>query len=54
MSCSHELSFASREWRIVDQDMHANRWRIDIYELKRRAILAIGQRFADVNVLKAS
>ena len=54
MPCSHEFSVAPCKRRIIDQNLHANCWRIDIDELKRRALLAIGQCFADVNVLKAS
>ena len=49
-----ELSFASGEGRIVDQNPHPDRRRIDIDELQRRTLLAIGQRLADVNFFKAS
>ena len=48
-----ELSFATGEGRIVHENPHADRRRIDIHELQRRALLAIGQRFADVNFFKA-
>src|SRR4029079_17854564 len=54
MSRSHEFSFAPCKRRIVNENMHANRRRIDVDELKRLALLAIRQRFADGNVLTAS
>ena len=54
MACSHEFSVTPRKRRIIDQNLHANCWRIDVDELKWCALLAIGQCFADENVLKAS
>ena len=45
----HKFSFAAREGRIVYQDPHPDRGRIDIDKLKRRMLFAIGQRLADVN-----
>ena len=44
-----KFSFAPGKRRIVHQDAHANRGRIDIHELKRRPLFAVGQCFADVN-----
>ena len=40
--------------RIVDQNPHADGRRIDVDELERRALLAIGQRLADVDILEAT
>ena len=53
MAGGDELPFASGKGRIVDQDAHANRRRIDVDKLQRLALLAIGQCFADVNFLEA-
>ena len=47
-----ELSIATGKGRIVDQDPHPNGGRIDVDKLQRRALLAIGQGFADVNFLE--
>src|SRR4030095_332362 len=38
LPCSHELSVAARKRRIVDENLHADCWRIDIDELKWRAL----------------
>src|SRR5438477_6096198 len=54
MPCRDKFSFAAGKRRIVDQNVHANRWRIDIHELQWRPFLAIGQRFADINFLETS
>src|SRR5207237_9788643 len=54
MPCRDKFSFAAGKRRIVDQNVHANRRRIDIHELQWRPFLAIGQRFADVNFLETS
>src|SRR5215468_2230042 len=54
MTCSNKFSVTPCERRIINQNLHANCWRIDIDELKRRALIAIGHGFTDVNVLKAS
>src|SRR5439155_18048968 len=48
----NKFSFAPGKRRIVDQNMHANRRRIDIYKLKRRPFFAIREGFADINFLE--
>ena len=53
MAGGDKLSFASGEGRIVHQNPHPDRRRIDIDELKRRALFAIGQRLADVDFFEA-
>src|SRR5437667_956989 len=52
MSCRHKFSFAPGKRRIVYQNLHANRRRIDIHKLKRRPFFAICQGFADINFLE--
>src|SRR5262245_17022698 len=42
MPRSHKFSVAAGKWRVVNENAHANCWRIDIDELKWRAFLAIG------------
>src|SRR5713101_5960748 len=53
MSRRHKFPLASGKRRIVHQDAHSNRWRIDIDKLKRRALFSIGQRFTDISVFKS-
>src|SRR5205823_7014612 len=48
----NKFSFAPGKRRIVDQNMHANRRRIDIYKLKRRPFFAVCEGFADINFLE--
>src|SRR5205814_7977913 len=50
----HKLSFASGERRIVHQNPHPDRGRIDVDELKWRMFFPIGQGLADVNFLEPS
>ena len=47
-----ELPFAPGEGRVVDQNPHPDGGRIDVDKLQRRALLAIGQCFADENFLE--
>src|SRR5207249_10303047 len=54
MTRGNKFSFAPGKRRIVDQNVHANRRRIDIYELKRRTFFAISKSFANVNFLETS
>src|SRR5437870_8664465 len=49
---SHKFSFAPGKRRIVYQNLHANRRRIDIHKLKRRPFFAICQGVADINFLE--
>src|SRR6266849_4640575 len=53
MSRRHKFPLASGKRRIVHQDAHSNRWRIDIDKLKRRALFSIGQRFTNISVFKS-
>src|SRR5437867_5458647 len=48
----HKSSFAPGKRRVVDQNVHANRRRIDIYELKRRPFFAVCEGFADIHSLE--
>ena len=48
-----EFSFAAGERAVVDQDPHPDRGRIDVDKLQRRALFAVGQGFADVDVFEA-
>src|SRR5439155_12954762 len=50
----NKFSVATGKRRIVDQNVHANRRGIDIYELKRRTFFAVSKTFADVNFLETS
>src|SRR5213080_4032586 len=50
----NKFSVATGKRRIVDQNVHANRRRIDIHELKRRTFFAVSKGFADVNFLETS
>src|SRR5437773_8594641 len=54
MPRGNKFSVATGKRRIVDQNVHANRRRIDIHELKRRPFFAISKSFADVNLLETS
>ncbi len=54
MPRSDKLSFAPGKRRIVHQDSHPDRRRIDVDKLQRRALFAVGQSFADVNFLEPS
>ncbi len=48
-----EFAFAAGERRIVDADLHRDRRRIDVHEGQRHALLGVGDRLADEDVLKA-
>src|SRR5207249_3314215 len=48
----HKLSFAPGKRRIVDQNLHTNRRRIDIHKLKRRPFFAVCESFADIYFLE--
>ena len=48
-----ELAFASGERRVVDDELHLDRGRIDVDEGNGFALLGIGERFADEDVLEA-
>src|SRR5205809_2117455 len=50
----NKFSVATGKRRIVNQNVHANRRRIDIHELKRRTFFAVSKSFADVNFLETS
>src|SRR5213595_1873305 len=50
----NKFSVATGKRRIVDQNVHANRRRIDIHELKRRTFFAVSKSFADVNFFETS
>src|SRR5207249_3592638 len=50
--CRHKFSFSSGKRGIVDQNVHANRRRIDIHKLKRRPFFAVCEGFADINFLE--
>src|SRR5437762_609482 len=54
MTCRDKFSFPAGKRRIVYQNVHANRWRIDIHELKQRTFFAVSKSFADVNFLETS
>src|SRR5206468_10386213 len=51
MARGHKFSFATRKRRIVDKNVHPDRRRIDVHELKRRAVLVVSEGFADINFL---
>src|ERR1041384_640555 len=53
MTRRDKFSFTAGKWRIVYQNPHPNRGRIDIYELKWLSIFGIGQCLADPNLLEA-
>src|SRR6266446_9761856 len=53
MPGSDKLSFAPCEGRIVHQNTHSNRGRIDIDELQWCALLPVGKGFADVSSLES-
>src|SRR5207237_4833272 len=53
MPGSDKLSFAPCERRIVHQNTHSNRRRIDIDELQWCTLLPVGKGFADVNFLES-
>src|SRR5207237_5834186 len=50
----NKFSVAAGKRRIVNQNVHANRRRIDIHELKRHTFFAVDKSFADVNSLETS
>src|SRR5207248_9880437 len=50
----NKFSVAAGKRRIVDQNVHANRRRIDIHKLKRHTFFAVSKSFADVNFLETS
>src|SRR5438067_13537061 len=50
----NKFSVAAGKRRIVNQNVHANRRRIDIHELKQRTFFAVSKSFADVNFLETS
>src|SRR5206468_12602125 len=54
MPRGNKFSIAAGKRRIVNQNLHANRRRIDIHELKRRTFFAVSKSFADVNFLETS
>src|SRR6266403_2235351 len=53
LSRRHKFPVASGKRRIVYQNAHSNRRRIDIDKLKRRALFSIGQLFTDISVFKS-
>src|SRR5882724_1036340 len=53
MSRRHKFPVASGKRRIVYQNAHSNRRRIDIDKLKRGALFSVGQRFTDISVFKS-
>src|SRR5205814_2740666 len=53
MSRRHKFSVASGKRRIVYQNAHSNRRRIDIDKLKRGGLFSIGQCFTDISVFKS-
>ncbi len=53
MAGGNKFSFPPGERRIIDQNSHPDRRRINVHKLQRRAFFAIGQRFADKNFFKA-
>src|SRR5438874_12194555 len=53
MSGRHKFPVASGKRRIVYQNAHSNRRRIDIDKLKRGALFSVGQCFTDISVFKS-
>ena len=53
MSRRHKFPLTSGKRRIVHQNAHSNRRRIDIDKLKRGALFSIGQCFTDISVFKS-
>src|SRR5438270_12392012 len=53
MAGGNKLSFPSGERRIVDQNSHPDRRRINVHKLQWRSFLTIGQRLTDKNFFKA-
>ena len=47
-----EFSFPTGKWRIVHQNSHPDGGRIDVDKLERDPLLAVRQRFPDVNVVE--
>jgi hypothetical protein len=52
VSGSYKFSFPAGEGRIIHQNTHPDRRRIDVNELQGRPFLAVGQGFTDVNSSK--
>ena len=52
MARRQKLAFASCERRVVHQEVHLNRRRIDIDELERSSLFQISQRFSDEHLLE--
>src|SRR2546421_478433 len=53
MSRGHKFPVASGKRRIVYQNAHSNRRRIDIDKLKRGDLFSSGQCFTDISILKS-
>src|SRR6266446_1012903 len=53
MSRRHKFPVATGKRRIVYQNAHSNRRRIDIDKLKRGALFSVGQCFTDISVFKS-
>ena len=52
MSRGYEFSLTAGKRRVVHKNVHANRRRIDVHELKRRPFFTICEGFADINFLE--
>src|SRR5579862_1675379 len=52
MPGGEKLAFAARERRVVDDDAHLDRRRVDIDERQGYALLGIGERLADERILE--
>ena len=52
MSGGYVFSFATSKGRVIDQNSHADRGRIDVHELKRRPFFEVSECFADVNLFE--
>src|SRR5437867_3462941 len=52
MSRGYVFSLPSSKGRVIDKNVHTNRGRIDVHELKRRAFFEFRECFADVNLIE--
>ena len=52
MSRGYVFPLAASKGRVIDKNVHPNRGRIDVDELKRRPFFDVGECFANVNLIE--